>query len=124
MVLIVVTVFAAIAAVACIPLSAESGLWPYVGVGLFCGFALPLYSVCIAYTNDHLHPDQMIAASGTLVLVGGLGAVSGPLIIALLMDLFSEDFFFLGLAVGHVNVVDHDVFGPQFFTDRLGRAVV
>jgi MFS family permease len=40
-------------------------------VSLFGGVLLPMYSLCIAYTNDYLRPDQMVDASGTLVLIGG-----------------------------------------------------
>ncbi|MDX1541975.1 MAG: MFS transporter, partial [Geminicoccaceae bacterium] len=47
-------------------------------VGLYGGMAMPMYSLCIAYTNDYLNHDQMVEASGTLVLVAGLGASLGP----------------------------------------------
>ena len=72
-----------------------------LSVGLFGGLAFPLYSVCIAYTNDHLHPSQMIAASGALVLTGGLGAVFGPILIAIMMDQFGEQSFFWSMAAVH-----------------------
>lgn len=63
-------------------------------VGLFGGLAIPLYSLCIAYINDCLDPSQMVAASGSLVLISGLGAVSGPLAIAYIMDKFGISYFF------------------------------
>ena len=96
--LTIITFLAALAAVVCAILAQESLVIALVLVGMFCGLTLPLYSVCIAYTNDHLHADQMIAASGTLVLVGGIGAVIGPILIAGLMDQFGNAFFFYGMS--------------------------
>jgi MFS family permease len=53
--------------------------------GLFGGLTLPLYSLFIAHTNDHLEPDQIVPASGTLVFVGGGGAILGPLSVSAAM---------------------------------------
>jgi len=100
-VLTVVTLLAALAAVICVPLSQESSLALLLSVGLFGGLAIPLYSICIAYTNDHLHPSQMIAASGALVLTGGLGAVLGPILIAIIMDRFGDQMFFWSMGGIH-----------------------
>jgi MFS family permease len=69
-------------------------------VGLFGGVLLPMYSLCIAYTNDYLRPDQMVDASGTLVLIGGLGACFGPISAGFAMSTFGPAAFFwwLGLS--------------------------
>jgi len=100
-VLTVVTLLAALAAVICVPLSQDSNLALLLSVGLFGGLAIPLYSICIAYTNDHLHPSQMIAASGALVLTSGLGAVLGPILIAIIMDRFGDQMFFWSMGGVH-----------------------
>ncbi len=42
------------------------------------GVANPLYSLIIAYTNDFLAPSDMAAASGGLLFINGLGAMTGP----------------------------------------------
>ena len=68
---------------------------------LFGGMLIPMYSIAIAYTNDHLHPEQMVAASGTLVLVGGIGAFIGPTFVAGAMDVFGPAGFFWSLASTH-----------------------
>lgn len=65
---------------------------------LFGGMNLPLYSLCIAHTNDYLEPAQMVGASASLVLVGGFGAVLGPLAAAAAMAATGVDGFFLALA--------------------------
>ena len=46
------------------------------------GTTLPLYSLSIALAGDRLEPSEMVAASGTLVRINGLGAASGPLLAA------------------------------------------
>ncbi|MCP4471040.1 MAG: MFS transporter [Gammaproteobacteria bacterium] len=50
----------------------------YLLVALLGGLTLPVYSVCMAHMNDHLKPSQIIAASGTLVLILAAGMTIGP----------------------------------------------
>ena len=101
-VLTAITFLAMGTAVLCALFGELNRLWLFVLVGLFCGLSLPLYSVSIAHTNDHLRPEQMIAASGTLVLVGGLGAVSGPLVVAFVMDSTGISGFFWCMGAAHL----------------------
>lgn len=42
------------------------------------GLTLPIYSICMAHMNDHLKPSQIVAASGTLVLILATGMTVGP----------------------------------------------
>jgi len=100
-VLTIVTILTAMAAVLCVYASDYSHNLVLLSAGLFGGLAFPLYSVCIAYTNDHLKPSQMIAASGALVLIGGLGAVVGPMLVAGIMDYFGEEYLFWSMAAAH-----------------------
>ncbi len=58
------------------------------------GATVPLYSLFIAHTNDHLEPRQMVAASAGLVFAGGIGLSGGPLLIGLLMGRFGTDAYF------------------------------
>ncbi|WP_193367480.1 MFS transporter [Pelagibius marinus] len=53
-------------------------IWLYAAVALVGAFVLPLYSLGVAHTNDRLAPEQMVAASGGLVLVMNVGIVLGP----------------------------------------------
>lgn len=64
---------------------------------LFGGTALPLYSLCIAHTNDFLNPKQMVAASSTLIMANGFGAMVGPNFGGLAMDLVGTPGFFWSL---------------------------
>jgi len=101
LVLTVTTLLTSVAALLCIPAAEISRLALFSAVGLFGGLAFPLYSICIAYTNDHLEPPQMIAASGALVLVSGLGAVAGPLGFAAIMDVYGDQALFWAIASVH-----------------------
>jgi MFS family permease len=100
-ILTITTLLTSLAAVLCVFASQVSTNLLLLAVALFGGLALPLYSVCIAYTNDHLNPNQMIAASGALVLTSGLGAVVGPVLIASIMDHLGEQAMFWTIAVVH-----------------------
>ncbi|MFZ9039609.1 MAG: MFS transporter [Gammaproteobacteria bacterium] len=100
-VLTLTTLLTAVTALVCVPAEQISTEALFLAIALFGGLAFPLYSVCIAYTNDHLNPNQMIAASGALVLVGGLGAVTGPVLFATLMDFYGNQALFWSIAAVH-----------------------
>ena len=63
------------------------------------GMSNPLYSLLIAYTNDFLDYDDMAAASGGMVFINGLGAISGPIITGWIMSVFGPPGFFLFIAL-------------------------
>src|SRR6056297_3648961 len=63
------------------------------------GTSNPLYSLLIAYTNDFLEHDDMAAASGGMVFINGLGAVTGPLVTGWLMGVIGPRGFFVVIAV-------------------------
>lgn len=69
----------------------------YLVIVALGGAAMPMYSICIAYANDRLEPHQIVAASGSLVMVAGFGAMIGPIVIAFFMDLFDVVFYFWGI---------------------------
>ncbi|MGI9433403.1 MAG: MFS transporter [Geminicoccaceae bacterium] len=74
----------------------------YFGVAILGGLTLPIYSICVAHTNDYLNPGQIVAASGTLVLVSGAGVVFGPTLGSLAVGHFGPPgmFFLLALVQG------------------------
>jgi MFS family permease len=53
---------------------------------LMGGTSNPLYSLLIAYANDYLEREDMAAASGGLLFINGVGAITGPLIVGWMMD--------------------------------------
>lgn len=50
------------------------------------GMSNPLYSLLIAHTNDFLEHEDMAAASGGLIFINGLGAITGPIITGWMMS--------------------------------------
>ena len=63
------------------------------------GMSNPLYSLLIAYTNDFLELEDMASASGGLLFLNGLGAISGPIITGYLMTIMGSQGFFIILAI-------------------------
>ncbi|MEH6404435.1 MAG: MFS transporter [Sneathiella sp.] len=82
----------------------NTGLMLMVGATIFGGFSMPLYSLFIAYTNDYLEPDEMVAASSGLIMVNGIGAVFGPIAISLLMANTGAYSFFIFMAAIHLFI--------------------
>ncbi len=70
----------------------------YLIIIVLGGAAMPMYSICVAYANDRLEPHQIVGASGSLVMVSGIGLMTGPIVIAFFMDLFDVVFYFWGIA--------------------------
>lgn len=66
---------------------------------LFGGLSFALYPLCVAHANDHLDPEQRVAASGRLVLAYSAGAAAGPLAAASVMTVAGPRGLFLFIAV-------------------------
>ena len=77
---------------------------------LLGGMSMPLYSLCGAHTNDHLTPRQIVAASATLVLVGGIGLTMGPLLAAALMQFAGPQGIFWLLTLVHACIGAYGLF--------------
>src|SRR6516165_3921086 len=67
---------------------------------LLGGFMSTLYPVCVTHAHDHIPTDRVVAVSGQLILMSGLGSVIGPLIGTSFMARFSIDgvFYFMAAA--------------------------
>ena len=87
-------VAAAIAALT-IVLAEVSPLLHIVLFALFGSIALPIYALAVAHANDHLDADQMVGASGKLVLLYGLGSIAGPFLVGLAMQRLGPSGFLL-----------------------------
>jgi len=58
-------------------------LWPLaIGIG---GTAFTLYPLSVAHANDWIGPEDMVPASGGLLLAYGVGATAGPMVSSLVM---------------------------------------
>ena len=62
---------------------------------LYGGLAFTLYPLAVAYTNDYLEPEDLVPASGGLIVAYGIGAAAGPVIGALAMDMLGPGGLFV-----------------------------
>ena len=76
-----------------------TGLPLMVLVAIIGGMTMPLYALCGVHTNDFLTPSQMVAASGTLVLLSSTGAALGSPLTAMAMDIFGPQSFYGSIGV-------------------------
>jgi MFS family permease len=81
-----------------LPLEAPSGPM-LLAIGFAIGgLVLPAQSIAIAHVNDRTPRSALLAVSGGLVLMQGIGAALGPLFAGLLMDLIGPRGLPLALA--------------------------
>lgn len=96
-----ISVAAALAAVTALLIADTALTGLFVAASICGGLSLTIYSLAISHVNDHLQPAQMVAASGTLILVNGVGAVLGPILVAAAMQWAGSDAYFAALALMH-----------------------
>ena len=92
MIILICCIGGAISTMAALTLANDKHV--YVAAALVGGVTLPMYSLCAAHTYDYLMPKQMVAASGGLVFVNGLGAALGSPITAFSIDQFGSQAFY------------------------------
>lgn len=55
--------------------------------GVFGLFAMPLFGLATAHANDFAGPGEFVEVSGGLVLLYGIGAIGGPVVVTTIMTL-------------------------------------
>lgn len=86
---------------------------------LYGGLMFSLYGISVAHTNDHLARGQVLEATRGLLLIFGVGALSGPLLGGIAMDLFGP----VGLPViSAVMAASLALYGTYRKTQRLAPA--
>jgi MFS family permease len=114
-VIVGVTMLAALVALVAIPAS-QLSITSFLCVAfLFGGLSFPMYSLCVSHINDNLRPQELVAASGSMVLAVGVGAALGPTVAAAVMEVLGANGLFAFLVVVHAVV---GVFGLYRMTRR------
>jgi MFS family permease len=74
---------------------------------LLGGFMSTLYPVCVSHALDRMPSDRVVAVSGRLILVSGIGSALGPLIGTAVMAGFGIDglLYFMAAATGLLALV-------------------
>ncbi len=80
---------------------ATSKTWFYFFLVLFSFCSLPMFSLILAHTNDYISKEKFVAAGAGLQFVFGLGAMSGPLLCSVFMDIVGPNGFFIFLFFFH-----------------------
>jgi MFS family permease len=70
----------------------------YLCAGVFGGTIIPTYSVVMAHVNDAVGEGELVAASGGLLIMQGVGATIGPLLAGFAMAAFEQGFAYTLIA--------------------------
>jgi len=87
----------------------------FVFVTLYAGFALPIFTLNLAYVNDFIQKEKFVAAGAGLQIIFGLGAMGGPLLCSVFMKVYGVNGFFVYLAIFHLII---GLFGMYRITKR------
>lgn len=72
-----------------------SGVYLFVAVGLVGAGVTPLYSVLLAHANDAMEADRMAACGARMMFLQGVGALTGPLLAGMAIDIAGARSFFV-----------------------------
>ena len=103
-VLIIATLVASIICILIIGSSYISITLLFILLAFYSGMSLPIYSLTIAHTNDYLQADEIVAASASIAVLVGFGAIFGPIIASYFMTIFGPSGFFVFLFLVHLSI--------------------
>jgi MFS family permease len=87
----------------------------FVFVVLYAGFALPMFTLNLAYVNDFIEKERFVAAGAGLQIIFGIGAMGGPFLCSIFMNMYGPNGFFIFLAIFHLLI---GLFGMYRITKR------
>ena len=85
-------------------------------VTIYAGFALPMFTLNLAYVNDFIDKERFVAAGAGLQIIFGIGAMGGPILWSIFMNILGPNGFFVYLAIFHILI---GVFGLYRITKRV-----
>src|SRR6056300_245419 len=75
--------------------------WFYIFLVLFSFASLPMFAIIFAHTNDFIPKAKFVAAGAGLQFAFGLGAISGPFLCSILMNIVGSNGYFIFLIFFH-----------------------
>ena len=87
----------------------------YILITLYAGFALPIFTLNLAYVNDFIAKEKFVAAGGGMQIIFGLGAMGGPILCSIFMNIYGSNGFFVFLGIFHLII---GLFGMYRITKR------
>ena len=82
---------------------------------IYAGFALPMFTLNLAYVNDFIDKEKFVAAGAGLQIIFGIGAMGGPFLASIFMNIYGPNGFFIYLTIFHLLI---GVFGLYRITKR------
>ncbi len=82
----------------------SSKLYFFIIITIYAGITLCIFSLNLAHTNDFVPKEKFVAAGGGLQLVFGLGAMGGPLLCSIVMDILGPNGYFVYLIIFHIII--------------------
>jgi len=84
-------------------------------VTIYAGFALPMFTLNLAYVNDFIDKERFVASGAGLQIIFGIGAMFGPFLASVFMSKYGPNGFFIFLGILHTIV---GLFGMYRITRR------
>ncbi|MDB5507453.1 MAG: transporter [Devosia sp.] len=100
-VLIALALAAALIGALLVLLNPSGGIWLYVLFAIYGLAANPIYAIAVAHANDFAKDGQFARIAGGMLLVLGLGLAIGPIIAAIVMNLYKPVGLFIITASFH-----------------------
>jgi len=82
----------------------SSKLYFFIIITIYAGITLCIFSLNLAHTNDFVPKEKFVAAGGGLQFVFGLGAMGGPLLCSIVMDVLGPNGYFVYLIIFHIII--------------------
>ena len=78
--------------------------------GCYGGFSLTLYSLCAAHINDFVEPEDFVHVTSALLLTFGLGAIAGPIVASIVIEMSSYNGLFFTTAATHATIAGYTIY--------------
>ena len=69
--------------------------WFYIFLILFSFTSLPMFAIILAHTNDYITKEKFVVAGAGLQFVFGMGAMTGPLLCSIFMNIVGLNGFWI-----------------------------
>ena len=85
-------------------LGATSKIWFFIFLICFSICSLPMFSLICAHTNDYIPKEKFVAAGAGIQFTFGLGAMGGPFLCSIFMNIVGSNGFFVFLLFFHALI--------------------
>ena len=83
------------------PVYGTNKIWFFICIVLFAFCSLPMFAIIFAHTNDFIPKEKFVAAGASLQFAFGLGAIGGPFLCSIFMNIFGSNGYFVFLIIFH-----------------------